>query len=42
MGTPSFDDGKAAAFADRLVGALNDGALCLMTSVGHRTGLSTR
>ena len=26
-------------FADRLVGVLNDGALCLMVSVGHRTGL---
>jgi Rv2258c-like winged HTH domain len=39
MGTPCFDDDKAGAFADRLVGALNDGALCLMTSIGHRTGL---
>ena len=34
-----FDDAKAAAFAERFLGALNDGALCLMTSVGHRTGL---
>ena len=34
-----FDTGKAAAFADRLLGTLNDGALCLMASVGHRTGL---
>jgi ubiquinone/menaquinone biosynthesis C-methylase UbiE len=39
MGTPSLDDRKAAAFADRFVGALNEGALCLMTSIGHRTGL---
>jgi len=27
------------AFADRFVEVLNDGALCLMVSVGHRTGL---
>src|SRR5690606_36993772 len=26
-------------FAERLLGALNDGALCLMVSIGHRTGL---
>lgn len=30
---------NAEAFADRLMGALNDGALCLMASIGHRTGL---
>ena len=30
---------KAEAFADRFVTALNDGALCLMASIGHRTGL---
>jgi ubiquinone/menaquinone biosynthesis C-methylase UbiE len=34
-----FDARKAEAFAGRLLGALNDGALCLMTSIGHRTGL---
>ena len=33
------DSTKAEAFAGRLLSALNDGALCLMTSVGHRTGL---
>ena len=27
------------AFADRLVSILNDGAVCLMISIGHRTGL---
>lgn len=27
------------AFADRMVQTLNDGALCLMLSIGHRTGL---
>ncbi len=39
MGVPSFDDDRAGAFAERFVGALNDGALCLMASIGHRTGL---
>jgi ubiquinone/menaquinone biosynthesis C-methylase UbiE len=39
MVLPSFDDDKAGAFADRFVSALNDGALCLMASIGHRTGL---
>src|SRR5262245_6681577 len=34
-----FDPVKAEAFASRLLGALNNGALCLMMSVGHRTGL---
>src|SRR5262245_54197605 len=34
-----FDPAKAEAFADRLLMALNNGALCLMVSVGHRTGL---
>ena len=34
-----YDAAKAGAFADRLLGTLNHGALCLMISVGHRTGL---
>jgi 2-polyprenyl-3-methyl-5-hydroxy-6-metoxy-1,4-benzoquinol methylase len=34
-----FDSTKAEAFAGRIVTALNDGALCLMMSIGHRTGL---
>jgi 2-polyprenyl-3-methyl-5-hydroxy-6-metoxy-1,4-benzoquinol methylase len=34
-----FDTQQAEAFAERLVNVLNDGALCLMTSIGHRTGL---
>jgi SAM-dependent methyltransferase len=34
-----FDAAKAAAFEERFVGDLNAGALCLMTSLGHRTGL---
>jgi hypothetical protein len=36
-----FDRAKAEAFAGRLLAALNDGALCVMASVGHRTGCST-
>src|SRR5262249_35175616 len=34
-----FDPAKAEAFEDRFLMALNNGALCLMVSVGHRTGL---
>jgi len=34
-----FDGDKAEAFAGELLSALNHGALCLMTSIGHRTGL---
>ena len=34
-----FDQGRAEKFAGRILSALNDGALCLMVSVGHRTGL---
>jgi 2-polyprenyl-3-methyl-5-hydroxy-6-metoxy-1,4-benzoquinol methylase len=35
----TFDPARAEAFAGRLLNALNDGALCLMVSIGHRTGL---
>ncbi len=34
-----FDKARAEDFASRLVTTLNDGALCLMASIGHRTGL---
>jgi 2-polyprenyl-3-methyl-5-hydroxy-6-metoxy-1,4-benzoquinol methylase len=34
-----FDPARAEAFAGRFLTALNDGALCLMISIGHRTGL---
>jgi ubiquinone/menaquinone biosynthesis C-methylase UbiE len=34
-----FDQAKAEAFAGKLLTTLNNGALCLMVSVGHRTGL---
>ncbi|HSF17026.1 MAG TPA: class I SAM-dependent methyltransferase [Vicinamibacteria bacterium] len=36
---PEFDAAKAEAFAEKLMTALNHGALCLMLSIGHRTGL---
>ncbi len=34
-----FDAAKAEAFAGQVLTALNNGALCLMLSVGHRAGL---
>jgi len=36
---PGLAAERAEQFAARLVTVLNDGALCLMISVGHRTGL---
>lgn len=35
----NFDHDRAQAFAGRFLNALNEGALCLMVSIGHRTGL---
>lgn len=35
----AFDSTKAEAFAGQFLTALNSGALCLMASIGHRTGL---
>lgn len=35
----SFDSTRAEAFAERMIGALNEGSLCLLISLGHRTGL---
>lgn len=35
----AFDGDRATAFAASVLGALNQGALCLMLSIGHRTGL---
>jgi ubiquinone/menaquinone biosynthesis C-methylase UbiE len=35
----AFDSAKAERFATRLLATLNQGALCLMISLGHRTGL---
>jgi 2-polyprenyl-3-methyl-5-hydroxy-6-metoxy-1,4-benzoquinol methylase len=34
-----FDEERAGRFAESLLGTLNDGAACLMISIGHRTGL---
>jgi len=39
MNTNLLDQSKAEAFADRMLNTLNEGALALMTSLGHRTGL---
>ncbi len=39
MSTTEIDQNKAEEFAGRMLGVLNDGALALMTSIGHRTGL---
>jgi 2-polyprenyl-3-methyl-5-hydroxy-6-metoxy-1,4-benzoquinol methylase len=36
---PTFDQGRSEAFSGRLVGMLNDAALSMMISIGHRTGL---
>lgn len=38
-GKSGFDQAKAEAFAEEVLATLNHGALCLMISVGHRTGL---
>lgn len=35
----NFDASRAEDFAGQLLTALNNGALCLMVSIGHRTGL---
>ena len=35
----AFDSTRSDAFAERLISTLNEGAVCLMLSVGHRTGL---
>ncbi len=34
-----FDQTKAEAFAEKILGVMNGAALALMTSIGHRTGL---
>jgi len=36
---PQFDSTKAEAFAGTFLNALNGASLCLMASIGHRTGL---
>jgi SAM-dependent methyltransferase len=37
--TATLDQKRADAFTDRILATLNGGALALMTSIGHRTGL---
>ncbi|MHB8631583.1 MAG: class I SAM-dependent methyltransferase [Candidatus Limnocylindria bacterium] len=39
MTATEFDQAAADAFAGRLLQIVNDGMLCLMVSIGHRTGL---
>jgi len=39
MQVQEFDNAKAEAFEGMLLGVLNGGAVALMTSIGHRTGL---
>jgi hypothetical protein len=34
-----FDTAKSEAFAEKLITIFNSGALAVMTSIGHRTGL---
>lgn len=36
---PTFDEAAATAFTDRFVDILNSGAVAVMCSIGHRTGL---
>jgi len=37
--TDAVDTGRVEEFGERMVGAINDAALVVMTSVGHRVGL---
>jgi 2-polyprenyl-3-methyl-5-hydroxy-6-metoxy-1,4-benzoquinol methylase len=39
MASTMYDETRAEAFAGRMLDMLNSGALMVMTSVGHRTGL---
>jgi SAM-dependent methyltransferase len=39
MSTKTFDQAKAEAFTYKMMNILNSGALSLMISIGHRTGL---
>ena len=39
MTTPDLNQAKAEEFAERMVCVLNEGAIALMTSIGHRAGL---
>jgi 2-polyprenyl-3-methyl-5-hydroxy-6-metoxy-1,4-benzoquinol methylase len=37
--TREIDQARAEAFAERMLGTINEAAVALMTSIGHRTGL---
>src|SRR5260370_35504175 len=37
--TSPLDQAKSEAFAEQMLGVLNSGALSLMLSIGHKTGL---
>ncbi len=39
MGEKTFDTQKSEAFAEKMIDVLNAGALALMSSIGHQTGL---
>jgi SAM-dependent methyltransferase len=39
MGEGTFDTKKSEAFAEKMIDVLNSGALALMSSIGHQTGL---
>jgi hypothetical protein len=39
MTTNELDRARSEAFAERMIGVLNHGAIAIMTSIGHRTGL---
>src|SRR5262249_11222560 len=39
LSDPTLDAARVEAFAQKIIDILNDGALSLMISVGHRTGL---
>jgi winged helix-turn-helix protein len=39
MTTNEMDQAVSEAFAERMLGVINHGALALMVSIGHRTGL---
>ncbi|HVD81826.1 MAG TPA: hypothetical protein VNB87_14965 [Propionibacteriaceae bacterium] len=38
-GATAFDEAALDAFADRMIGVLNDACTALMTSIGHQSGL---
>lgn len=39
MATQEIDTAKVEQFAERMVGAVNEGMLCVLASIGHQTGL---